>query len=445
MRIIIITEFFQSGGLEAQILDFCRQLVAWGHEIHLFCGIGSRLSLLRDVIGDHIREIDMSPNQTSDRGFSTIKRIASYIREIDPDLIHLHPFTSIVYGGLAAALENRAYVATIHSPLSITYGYNPTYRIYCKTVLSDAWRVFCVSRESEDRVRIFIPEVRSVLLPNGIDTEKFKNATVNVDGPVAIVSRLDHDKIKGIEGFLAVWSRLPELYRKPLHIYVEGNARKDFETWTKNLSIGSEVTFMGQEDNLEIKLLSGYSMVAGMGRVIAESGSLNLPVFLVGYDGPKCLVSLENCEKLFMRNFSGRYLDSVGTEEVYNDLKSLQESPEKYMLRPWVVANLDQKNIWLNYLENVRSSRPGKYTWKEAFISAMYESKDETIFGESILRNLLYNIEMEACTRDSIMPYFADRLIKLTEERDRLRSMMSGNIWKLVSLYYKFRDGILRR
>jgi len=442
MRILIITESFKYGGLETQLLDYCRQLVSYGHEIYIISGNGSRMNKLKDIIGENILEVEMSPTQSLKALLSNINRISSYISENKPDLIHMHPFMSIVLGGIAAAIENKAFVVTIHSPLSITYGYNPVYRLLCKAILRDAWRVFCVSKECEERLMAFAPETRSIILPNGVDINRFKPAIVDFNGPIALIGRLDKDKLTGIKIFLELWSKLPSSYRKTIHIYGEGNAKFELETWIKSFDMKPFVKFMGHEDYLETKLSSGYSLIAGMGRVVIEAGSMNLPVLLVGYDGPKCLVSIENYEKLSLRNFSGRYVEPIGIDTICNQLDELKKSPQKYMLRNLVKTNHDHVKIVQKYIDNVKDSVPGPYKWKEVFLSSIAESVEGTLFSDSILHTLLYNIEMETWAKDSIIYYCINRLIDVTKERDEIKS---GNFWKLASMYYRIRDILFRR
>jgi len=312
MKILIITENFKTGGLETQIMGFCRHLRNSGHEIYLISGIGSRTFPLREIIGHNVLEVDMRPNLPTKEAIQSLNRIASYAKEVEPDIFHLHPFTSIFYGGIAAAILRKPYIVTLHGPLSLTYGYSATYRLFLEIILKDAWKVFCVSKEVSERLKLIVSNCQYVILPNAIDIDRFKPAQYTPDGAVALVLRLDYDKLPGIKHFLKLWAFLPEELRKPVHIFGDGHAKKELERWMDEELVRPDwITLRGHEDNLEKALASGYSAVAGMGRVILEALAMELPAILVGYDGTKGVVNLDNIGHLAYRNFSGRYLPSI--------------------------------------------------------------------------------------------------------------------------------------
>jgi GT2 family glycosyltransferase/glycosyltransferase involved in cell wall biosynthesis len=466
MKVLIITENFRTGGLETQILGFCRYLTNSGHEVHLISGVGSRTLPLREIIGDHILEVDMRPNISSKEAIASINRIASYAKEIQPDILHLHPFTSIIYGGIAASLVNKPYVVTIHGPLSLTYGYNITYRIFIDLILRDAWRVFCVSRETAERIKVIVPECHVKILPNGCDTERFKPASMDPSGPVAIIARLDSHKIPGIKSFLSEWAKLGGEPRRPVHIFGEGNSFEELKNWVKVILNGeSWITFMGHEDNLHERLKAGYSLVAGMERVVLEAAALNLPIILVGYNGPSGLVSMENCDQLFYRNFSGRHVSVIDAEKLKKELAELEISPERFLLRPWVLEKNDEKKIHAKYLEELANIKASDCKWQEAFLSSIEEAEDTSLFGDKVFHCLLYNLPQDRLNHHWVNLCLAVRLNQTAAEknniimqRDVLSSQLnqtmaemdnvwnqlnviySSNFWKMACRYYKLVD-----
>ncbi|MGA2465981.1 MAG: glycosyltransferase, partial [Thermodesulfobacteriota bacterium] len=323
MKILIITENFKTGGLETQIMGFCRHLRNSGHEIYLISGIGSRTSPLREIIGDNILEVDMRPNLSTKEAIKSINTIVSYAKEIRADILHLHPFTSFIYGGIAASLVSKPYVVTLHGPLSLTYGYSATYRLFLEIILKDAWKVFCVSKELSERLKSAIPACHSIILTNAVDIARFKPAPYTSGGAVALVVRLDYDKLSGVKHFLKLWVFLPEELRKPVHIFGDGHAKKELERWMDEELVRHDwITLKGHEDNLQKALASDYSAIAGMGRVILEALAMELPAILVGYDGTKGVVNLDNIEDLAYRNFSGRYLPNIENLKDKNDVKT---------------------------------------------------------------------------------------------------------------------------
>ena len=425
MRILIITENFRTGGLETQIMGFCRYLRSSGHEVHLISGIGSRTFPLREIIGDHILEVDMRPNISTKEAIKSINRIVSYAKEVEPEIFHLHPFTSIIYGGIAASLTNKPYVVTFHGPLSLTYGYNVLYRLYMDLILRDAWRVFCVSKEIAQRAKDIIAACNIVVFPNGVDTERFKPVRRDPSGAVALIARLDADKISGIKSFLIEWSRLPSETRRFVHVFGDGNSIGELKDWINNIDGESRIIFMGQEDHLNQRLKNGYSMVAGMGRVVLEAGAMNLPVILVGYNGPVGLLSLDNCDEFFCRNFSGRYASTIDIEKIKEQLRSLETSPERFLLRSWVLENTDEQKIMARYRNEIENAKVPEYTWKEAILSSIGEAEDVSLFGNKVFHCLLNNLPQSQANYHWANLYLAGKLNQTIAEKDTTQTQLS--------------------
>ncbi|MDI6889847.1 MAG: glycosyltransferase [Thermodesulfovibrionales bacterium] len=447
MKILIITENFRTGGLETQIMGFCRYLKNSGHEVYLISGIGSRTFPLKEIIDKNILEVDMRPDLPTKEAIDSINRTVSFIKDIDPDVLHLHPFTSIIYGGIGAAVLQKPYVITLHGPLSLTYGYNPSYRLYIDLILKDAWRVFCVSEEVAQRVKDIVPDCNLSILPNGVDTERFIPVQRDPDGPVALVARIDSDKIPGIKSFLTEWSKLPRSLRQTIHIFGEGNSVEELKNWVKaNLNGGTWVTFMGHEDNLHERLKRGYSLVAGMGRVVLEAAAMNLPVILVGYSRPNGPVSVDNCNQLFYRNFSGRYTSVINNvEKLKEELSELETSPERFLLRSWVVENADEKKIHAGYLQEVKNAKQVNYRWREAFLSSIGEAEDISLFGDKVFHCLLNNLPQDQVNSNWVNLFLSDKINWAITEKNSLGSQLNQTIAEKDSLQHQFNQMLVEK
>ena len=420
MKILIISENFRTGGLETQVIGFVKHLVKAGHEIYLVSGLNSRTAPLKRLIGDeNIFEVDMNPYLSTSAFSESLYKIISYAKEIDPDVIHLHPFTSLIYGGLASAYLEKPYVVTLHGPASVS-SWGTAYRIFLKIILKDAFKVFCVSREVYERAKAIIEGANLVLLPNGVDTERFKPAQVDPSGPIAFISRLDSDKLPGIKAFLNLWSGLSPQERNPVHIFGDGFSLEELKAWVKDELRGeSWIRFMGHRDDLDEAIKAGYSAVAGMGRVILEALAMEIPAILVGYDGVKGVVTLENVEDFAKRNFSGRYTPNVDIDELLEGMKKALR--ERALLRDWVKKKADEGRIVERYLEELRNLPEEKeYFWKEPLFSAILDAEDATIFGDKVLFNLVRNFSLGNELSNLINLHLIEKLPLSEAEKHRI-------------------------
>jgi glycosyltransferase involved in cell wall biosynthesis len=441
MKILIITENFRTGGLETQVIGFVKHLVKAGHEVYLISGLNSRTAPLKGLIGEaNIFEVDMNPHLSTSAFSEPLYKIISYTKEIDPDVVHLHPFTSIIYGGLASTYLEKPYVVTLHGPASVS-SWGCIYRIFLEIILKDAFKVFCVSREVYERAKAIIEGANLVLLPNGVDTERFKPVQVDPSGPVALISRLDSDKIPGIKAFLTLWSGLSPQERNPVHIFGDGFSLEELKAWVKHELKGEDwIKFMGHRDDLDEVLKTGYSAVAGMGRVILEALAMGLPAILVGYDGVKGVVTLDNVEDFAKRNFSGRYSPNVGVEELLEGIKKALR--ERALLRDWVKKKADEGRIVERYLEELRNLPEEKeYSWKEPLFSAILDAEDAAIFGDKVFFNLVRNFSLGKELSNWINFHLVEKLTlseaekqRIMKEKEELLQKLNENLKELEEL-----------
>lgn len=479
MKFLIVTEKFKAGGAETHIAGFCKSLKALGHEVYLICGKGGRTQTLREIIGNNIFEVDFSPFLSGREVLKSIYELLSLIERIDPDLLHLHPFTSIIYGGISASLTGKPYVVTLHGPQSLVYWYNLNYRLFLEVILRDAWRVFCVSMETLERGKTLFPQAKFVYLPNAVDTERFSEAERDPSGPVALISRLDEDKVPGIKAFLTEFSKLEAPFRRKIHIFGDGNSFDELRNWVREILQGEDwIDFMGHEDRWCERLKRGYAFVAGMGRVVLEAGAMNLPVLLVGYDGPKGFVTRKNIESLSYRNFSGRFLPTVDAEKIKEEILGLEKFPEKFMLRSWIVEKADEKKIHSKYLEEIKGFEARSYEWKEALLASIGEAEDSPLFSERVLKNLIFNLKGDLYLHSKLDEIFREkeelykriavlerekeelslrlnevqlekeelsrRLNEILSEKNELFNQLNkiycSDFWKVASFYYRLRE-----
>jgi glycosyltransferase involved in cell wall biosynthesis len=113
-----------------------------------------------------------------------ILQIHRYIRQFKPDIIHSHGYRANFYSRLAATIGGVPHVCTVHvslydyidTPISTRLLYIMVERVMA--VLSR--RFLCISKSmSADMRRLGVGEEKIVEIPNGVDTQRFKQITVS--------------------------------------------------------------------------------------------------------------------------------------------------------------------------------------------------------------------------------------------------------------------------
>jgi len=207
-------------------------------------------------------------------------------RASDFDVFHAH--SHLYFSTNLAALRRRVG----DTPLAITnhglYSQNAPERVfdlYLRSVgrwtFNQADAVFCYTDEDRERVREFGVDSRIEVVPNGIDTERFrpdgpKSGRIDHDGPVVLfVGRLVKGKRPG--DAVAAVSRLTDERNAKLYVAGEGPLRSELAE--------DHVEFLGQLPYVEMPAVYRAadalilpSRAEGLPRTVLEALASGVPV-----------------------------------------------------------------------------------------------------------------------------------------------------------------------
>ncbi|WP_139491130.1 glycosyltransferase [Brevibacillus dissolubilis] len=357
MRILIVTQNYLMGGLETQIQTYCEKLKKQGHELYLATGSNARTEGLQGTVTGYLF-LDGWTDRRGSQFLALSEQLKQYIQENEIEIVHLHPFESMLVGALAARMANVPYVVTIHGPVNLSNLYGPIYRLFLKSCLfATAAKVYTVSPEVSELVKPMDTRHVAKVLANPIDTDKF--ASVHVDltsGRWAAISRLDQDKVQGLLRSFEMMQTMRKLgHPVQIDVFGHGNAYEEVTAWIEE-NQADWVTMRGESHSLHEDLREGYSGVMGMGRVVLEAASLNLPVLLVGYDGIKGLITRDNVQNAFQSNFSGRNLPLCTEGSLSDALHALQSGAAIGSLRDWVIENASIGSIISTYTQDLAAA-----------------------------------------------------------------------------------------
>lgn len=203
MRIGLICPYDLSkpGGVQAQVKDLARHLIASGEEV-LVVGPG----LPRDLEGVDLGPSITVPGNRSKVPLSPDPRVRRRLSRavFDLDLLHVHeplmPFVSL--GALRAGVP---VVATFHAaPGFIGRGFYTIARPWLGSLLSPNLRkVTAVSRTAAAPLP---GDLDITIVPNGVDVERLQPAVERNPRRVAFLGR--DDKRKGLDVLLAAWDQV---------------------------------------------------------------------------------------------------------------------------------------------------------------------------------------------------------------------------------------------
>jgi len=399
MNILVVTELFKTGGLETQTFGFCKYLQKMGHQVSFVVGLNNRTKPLTEIVGqDRVLEVDLGLSLSGVEVLKIVNKIVDFACSHKIDLIHCHPFMSLLIGGFVAGELDKPFVASLHGPSSLSSIFGPIYRLLLENIiLPNAGTVFCVSEEVKDKASRIQKNAEYFVLKNGVNLKTFSPVKFTKGGPWALVARLDSDKTPGIKQFLNSWNQVRRrLDLGEIHIFGDGTCKEELNEWVQQRfeKDYAWVTFKGHTDSLAQFLGTGYFGVIGMGRVVIEGCAMNLPTFLLGYDGIKGIVDWSNVDSLSSRNFSGRGLPTLEDNEIERQIKDIYNNPDKFVLRKWVKENANEDKIWDTYLRKVSALNKETNGWWPVLKEFLVELGNDEFLNSKAVPNLIDNLRI---------------------------------------------------
>lgn len=390
--ILIVSESYKHGGVETYIDTMSSWLHGKNCKLYLATGELNENKVAHASIDKCYRGLKLSHNNSLTELLKTIDELRAIIREQSIDVVHAHPFGSIIPAVFAAKLENKKLVLTVHGPSTITsfsgapYNDLLRYIVGCSVDLTlyVSEEVKLISAPFFRRDGMILPnffyvhELNSISRSNRSISDELKQKWV-------VVSRIDTQKLPGIIHFIQLASKSNQIYE--VDIIGSGPAVEELINYIKShgflwVNIIGEVAQPSDH-------FGKYFGVAGMGRSLLEGIIAGMPSILVGYDGVKGVVDKALFEKAKVCNFSGRSLCTVGQEDFERDLANIK-SLEEIDLYDYDVSNL--LPLYLSNLDKVDSVAPEALYSLYYYLQSYYltSASDESYISSPVLLGGIY-------------------------------------------------------
>ncbi|MFN7169657.1 MAG: glycosyltransferase family 4 protein [Candidatus Omnitrophota bacterium] len=289
MRIILLTNHLNAGGITTYVLFLAKGLKERGHQVKVVSRGGERLKDLERWGIEHIFLNLFTKSEVSLKIYQAKRKLCSILKKEDVDL--LHPQTRITRI-IAEYIQNKLnipFVTTAHG----FYKKRLSHKIF------PCWgkKVIAISNAvKEDLIRKFnLPDNRIKVIYNGVSIEKFKmqNAKSKMETDkgeiIGIVSRLS--EIKGHPYLLrAMKEILKNFPQAQLFIVGEGKMKNYLLKLVRKLRIEKNVFFISSVldtsslfSNLDVFVLP--SLEEGLGMAILEAMAWGVPVVATDVGG----------------------------------------------------------------------------------------------------------------------------------------------------------------
>lgn len=426
-NILIITQNFLLGGLETHIENLCRMLKKENHSIYLVASKSSNPEIINEYLSGY-RLIDGWTPTTGENVKYLSEEIKKYIVDKSIDIAHIHPCESFIPGGIAAVESEIPFMVTIHSPLNLSPIYGSIYRIFTKNcLLPTAAKIYCVSEEAKMAIKSNEFENKIDIMPNPIDAGVFSEAMWNVNNSFTFISRIDEDKILGVKEVIKFVDYLNERNEgnsRDLRIIGDGKALNELKQWVEiNYNNPDWIKILGRSNEVQ-KYISTSSIVFGMGRVAIESGIMNIPTVLVGYDGIKGFITKNNLQKIADYNFSGRNVENTGFDTLANEIQAIEASLEAYLFRQSFIEKNSIDRIQEKYLHDINEltgTKPSSSAWILPVKNIIKENLQENILDFKLISKWLDKLNLYSNNKEN--KYLLDLAVEIQRQIDENKNL----------------------
>ncbi|PLQ01557.1 glycosyl transferase family 1 [Cupriavidus pauculus] len=294
MRIMLVTTGLKVGGAEHQVVAMAQAFLAMGHAVAILS-----LSPGREIdvpSGAHVVELNM--RKTPAGMLRALWQAGALVRAWRPDVMHAHMVHANLFArGLTRVAPCPPLVCTAHSFREGGRLRMAAYR------LTDRWTDITTHVSNDGRLGMIaaggVPASRIIVMPNGIDTERFQpdpatrqatRAELGFDDGTRVllnVGRLVPEKAQ--DTLIRAFARIDPAI--PAHLLIAGNGalRQPLSDLAASLGIASRVTLLGQRSDIPALLNAAdtfalSSDVEGLPMVLVEALACGCPV--VSTDAP---------------------------------------------------------------------------------------------------------------------------------------------------------------
>ena len=323
MKVLMLISSLDVGGAETHLLELVKHLKKLGVRVTVASGGGVLVSELEREGAEHITLPLGSKNPLAVvRSYLVLRRL---VRRERIDIIHAHSRVAAYIGERLSVSARVPLVTTAHAKFSVSpikkymtrWGY---YVISVSEDLSEYLRsVYGISAE---RIRV---------IPNGVDTERFKPSVGGRGHRVLFVSRLDSDSSEGAYSLCRIAERLGEKY-EDLRIDIIGGGKEYFRLKALsekiNCGAGREIVkCLGARTDIE-RCMAERDIFVGVSRAALEAMACGLPTVLAGNEGFVGELCEDNLNLAEQSNFCGRGLSAIDDEKMFFAVSSLLDMSE---------------------------------------------------------------------------------------------------------------------
>ncbi|KGR90094.1 hypothetical protein CD30_13605 [Ureibacillus massiliensis 4400831 = CIP 108448 = CCUG 49529] len=307
MNILIVTEKFKIGGLERSILKQIKYLEDNGHNVYL---------AIREYDNHNLIENRKNILYLPEKMFASAEVLIKFVEKNNINIIHAHPFNTILCSIFASQVTQIPMVYTVHGLSSLNYTHRLEDDILIRYFIGEVQpNIFSVSQYYTKFLKEGYFNEKTTYLPNSIDMDSISlEGRIEVSKGIGVfVGRFSDDNVKALKKF---YENKSKYNLSKVDIYGHGNELEKLIELVK-LSKGF-FEYKGISDN-PLKTIEKYEVVLGIGQQVMEGISLKKKVILIGYGKLSGYLNYEIYNQIKVNNFVNRFISNKENLEFNED------------------------------------------------------------------------------------------------------------------------------
>ena len=207
MKILLLANHFNAGGITTCLLTLGKGYVGRGHEVFIASSGGGCVAQAEGLGIRHLAVPALAVKcEAHPVLLSAVRRVSRLVRGQGVDILHAHTRVTQVVSAACAGMTGRPYVSTCHG----------FFKPRLSRLLFPLWgrRAIAISRPVAGHLvrDLHVPEARVAFVPNGIDAARFK--------PASPVERQARRESFGLDAAAPVIGMLARLSDVKGHVYL---------------------------------------------------------------------------------------------------------------------------------------------------------------------------------------------------------------------------------